>query len=273
MRFGVLASLLFHGCLLGLAFLSLPEGLRPDVEAEPFVPIELIADAEFAERTSIPAAVKDPDPEPVAEPDLPEPEEIEPEVIAKAEAEPVEPEPEPLPIEQEVKQEPKKPEPKTEPKKPESNDLDLDNLAALVDKAKEEKPKAPIAPSETTERADEDRRAIGAGDRLAASDITKMRAAVSRCWNAGALVGAPEPEKLKVVVEFELNRDGSLVSNPRVKNGTQISLSGNRFWKVAEQNAVRAVVACQPYDFLQTDRYDAWKEMELNFDPSEMAGF
>jgi len=100
-----------------------------------------------------------------------------------------------------------------------------------------------------------------------------MRAAVKRCWQAGAIIGAPEPEKLVVLVEFELNRDGSLVGQPRVANATQINLSGNRFWKVAEQNAVRAVVGCQPYSFLPQDQYETWKELELNFDPSQMAGF
>ncbi|MBI1393168.1 MAG: hypothetical protein GC152_10560 [Alphaproteobacteria bacterium] len=143
-------------------------------------------------------------------------------------------------------------------------------MAALVDKAKDA-PTTPATRQPTTEG--ETREAIGAGDVLAASDITKIRAAVSRCWNASAIVGAPEPEKLQVRLEVRLNRDGSLLENPKVLNATQINLSGNRFWKVAEQNAVRAVVQCQPYDFLKADRYDAWKEIEFVFDPSQMAGF
>jgi hypothetical protein len=100
-----------------------------------------------------------------------------------------------------------------------------------------------------------------------------MRAAVGRCWQTQALIGAPEPEKLLVQLEVELNRDGTLRGQPRVANGLQISLSGNQFWKVAEQVAIRAVVSCQPYDFLAADRYDSWKDMQLNFDPREMAGF
>ena len=99
-----------------------------------------------------------------------------------------------------------------------------------------------------------------------------MRAAVERCWNAAAIIGAPEPENLVVTLEFELNRDGSLTSAPRVVNALQINLSGNRFWKVAEREAISAVVKCAPYDFLPQDRYDTWKEFKLNFDPSQMVG-
>lgn len=282
MRFGVVASVLFHGCVVGLAFLSLPEGWQPDVTPEPFVPISILSEAELSELTSVPAARPEPEPveeqvpdlpaEEVIEEPLPEPEAQEP--VPLPEPEPIpepEPEPEPTP-ELEPEPEPVKPEP-VKPPEPKNDDLDLDALSRVIDKAKETEKAPSGAPSEVAETADEARRQVGAGDRLTASEASKMRAAVSRCWNASAIIGAPEPEKLKVQVEFELNRDGTLSGQPRVANAGQINFSGNRFWKVAEQNAVRAVVACQPYDFLSQDRYATWKEFELNFDPSQMAGF
>lgn len=271
MRFGVLASLLFHTGLLGLAFLSLPESLRPDVAPEPFVPIELIADAEFADQTSVPAQSKDPEPDPIEEPDLPEPE------LAREptpEPETSEPDPEPIPEpDPEPQPEPEKPDPepkKPEPEKPKSDDLDLDSLDALLDKEREKKPVASSTPSQTTEESDVDRPAIGLGDRLSASDEAKIQAALLSCWTPP--IGAPEPEKLIVEVEFELNRDGTLAGTPRVKNALQINLSGNRFWKVAEREAVNAVIKCQPFNYLAGDRYDQWREMEFNFDPGEMLG-
>ncbi|MEL6212171.1 MAG: hypothetical protein AAFQ96_01135 [Pseudomonadota bacterium] len=286
MRFGLLTSLLLHACIVGAAFIALPESWRPDVAPEPYVPIELIADAEIAETTSVPAAQETP----VEEPPEPDPQPEEPAEEAPAEEpapveetpepepEPVEPEPEPEPAppEEEPTPEPPKEEPpKPEPPKqePEDDDLDLDALSALVDKAKKEPKTASSAPSQTAEQGEEDRAQVGAGDRLTASETAKMRAAISRCWNASAVIGAPEPEKLKVIVEFDLNRDGTLKGAPRVANQLQINVSGNRFWKAAEQNAVRAVVTCQPYDFLSQDRYETWKEFQLNFDPTQMAGF
>jgi len=277
MRFGVFASILFHLAIVGVAFLSLPANWRPDVEAEPYIPLELIAEAELDLTTSVPAARPEPEPvEEEPEPDLPEPvveEEVEPEPVAsepEPEPEPVEPEPEPEP---DPEPEEETPPPQPEPE-PERNDLDLDALSRLVDLEKEnEQAETPVeTPSETVVEADRARRAIGAGDRLTASDEAKMRAAVERCWNAAAIIGAPEPENLVVTLEFELNRDGSLTAAPRVSNALQINLSGNRFWKVAEREAISAVVKCAPYDFLPSDRYDTWKEFKLNFDPSQMVG-
>jgi hypothetical protein len=284
MRFGVPASVVLHAGAIGLAFVSLPESVRTHVESEPYIPIELIANAENAPLTSIPAAAPKPTEEPVEIPDLPDPE---PEVIPEPQpepeqAEPPQTEPEPLPDPEKEKPEPPKEEPKEEPKKPEPpkkdppkkepEELDFTKLAGVIDKSKENQTKGATTPSQTPNEAENPQDRIGAGDRLTASDIQKMRAAVSRCWNAGSIIGAPEPEKLQVVVEFELNRDGTLMSQVRVKNAMQINMSGNRFWKAAEQNAVRAVIGCQPYDFLAVDRYEDWKEMELNFDPSQMAG-
>lgn len=273
MRFGVFTSILFHLCAVGLAFVSLPDFLRTKVVESPVIPIELIAEAELAEKTSVPAAAPKPKPKTEKPPDLPKPEEIKP--APKPEPKPkVEPEPAPAPKPEEKKPEPKvEPvKPKTEKPKPKNEDLDLDALSALVDKSR--KTEASSDADSTAElEADRAREAVGAGDRLAASEIDKMRAAVSRCWNASAIIGAPEPEKLVVEIDIDLNRDGTLSGAPRVVNSLEINLSGNRFWKVAEQNAVRAVQACQPYDFFDPARYQDWKAFTLNFDPSQMAGF
>lgn len=275
MRFGVVASVGLHLAAIGLAFVSLPDAFRTRVEPEPYVPIEIISQAELALKTSVPAMTKRPKPEEKPEPPKPKPEEkIEdpkpkpPE--EKPKPKPEEKKPDPLPKPEVKKPEPDKPKPKPKPEKKEPEELDFDRLSALVDKEKsKEEPEDPI---ESILQGDHDQKQVGAGDKLSASDTAKMQAAIARCWNASALVGAPEPEKLRVEVVFELNRDGSLRSQPRVANALQINLSGNQFWKVAEQVAVRAVVSCAPYGFLAPDRYEAWKEMQLNFDPSVMAG-
>ncbi len=274
MRFGVVASVLLHLAAVGLAFVSLPESWRSKVVSEPVIPIELIREAELAEKTSVPAASPKPKPEEEKpEPPKEEPKEEPKPEPPKPEPEPPKPEPEPVPEKkpEPPKEEPKKEEPKPKPK-PKTDELDFDRLAAVVDKAKKEEAR-PETPSETTLQADKAREAVGAGDRLTASDISKMKAAVGRCWSVTALAGAPDANKLVVQLEFELNRDGTLTGPPRVANAMQINMSGNRFWKVAEQTAIRAVQSCQPYDFLSPDRYDTWRAMELYFDPSEMAGY
>ncbi|MEQ8935234.1 MAG: hypothetical protein RIE56_05530, partial [Amphiplicatus sp.] len=268
-----------HLAAVGLAFVSLPESWRSKVVSEPVIPIELIREAELAAKTSVPAAAPKPKPEeekpePPAPKEEPKPEPPKLAEAPKPEPEPPKPEPKPEPV-PEKKPEPPKEKPKEEPKpkpKPKPDELDFDKLAAVVDKAKKEN-SAQENPSEATREAEKPQAAVGAGDRLTASDVSKMKAAVGRCWSVTALAGAPDANKLVVQLEFELNRDGTLTGSPRVANAMQINMSGNRFWKVAEQTAIRAVVSCQPYDFLSPDRYDTWREMELYFDPSEMAGY
>ena len=278
MRFGVFASLLLHLAIVGAAYISLPMAQRERYESERVIPLELIAEAELDLTTSVPAArPEEPAPveEEIEEPDLPEqPVEEEP----PAPVEEVEPEPAPVEVELEPKPEPEapvpEPEPEPQPEPPRTAELDLDALSQLIDKERDnERAEQRVeTPSETAEVAERARAAVGAGDRLTASDEAKMKAAVSRCWNAGAIIGAPNPETLIVSIDFELDRNGELVADPRVANAMQITMSGNRFWKVAEQMALRAVVSCAPYDFLPQDRYETWREFRVNFDPSEMVG-
>jgi hypothetical protein len=278
MRIGVPASVFLHAAALGLAFFSLPSSWRTPVVSEPVVPIDIISKAELAELTSVPAAAPKPKPEPEIKPDPPAPKVEEKPAPKVEEPPPPEPKPElkPEPVKPDIKPEAKveppqeKPKPKPKPK-PKEDELDFDRLAALVDKERQNQ--QPSDPSQAAVESERPQERVGPGDRLTASDIAKMQAAVSRCWQTQALIGAPEPEKLLVQLEIELGRDGRLVGQPRVVNGLQISLSGNQFWKVAEQVAIRAVISCQPYDFLAADRYAVWKEMQLNFDPRVMAGF
>ncbi len=272
MRFGVLFSVLLHAGAVGLAFISLPQFMRTKVVEAPVIPVELIREAELAERTSVPAAAPKPKPKPEKPPELPKPKAEELKPKPKAEPEPA-PKPEPKAEEKKPEPKPELPKPKPEAKpKPKQEDLDLDALSALVDKSRKSEP-ASDADSDVALEADSARPAIGAGDRLTASEIDKMRAAVSRCWNVGATVGAPDPQTLVVIVDIDLNLDGTLARPPRVANALEINLSGNRFWKVAEQNAVRAVQACAPYDFFDRGRYQEWKEFQIGFDPATMAGF
>jgi len=289
MRFGLFASVFLHLAIVAVGFLA-PNFIKlPDVQSEPYIPLDLIAEAELDLTTSVPAAAPEPVVEEEPEPDLPDPvveeepapveEAPQPEALPEPEPEPVveepEPQPEPEPVKPEPKPEPETPKPpekKPEPKKPEPDLMsELENALKDLDPEKRNQSSSQ-APSQTTETADKARAAIGAGDRLTASDEAKMRAAVQRCWNAGTIIGAPEPEKLVVVIDFELNRDGTLSSQPRVANELQINLSGNQFWRVAQREALSAVMKCAPYDFLPVERYESWKEFRFNFDPSQMVG-
>ena len=60
-----------------------------------------------------------------------------------------------------------------------------------------------------------------------------------------------------------LNQDGSLSGEPSVVN------SGDGFFQVAAESAMRAIRRCQPYK-MPIAKYDVWKDVEVTFDPREM---
>ena len=99
-----------------------------------------------------------------------------------------------------------------------------------------------------------------------------FRRALSRCWDASALMRATDFDNLVVQIQFELDPTGMLVGEPRILPAA-LAVADDRYLPAAQDAAVNAVVACQPYNFLPPSRYDLWKEMQLNFDPTEMAGF
>ncbi|WP_306253061.1 cell envelope integrity protein TolA [Parvularcula sp. IMCC14364] len=290
MRFAIVSSVLLHVGAFMLAYLSLPD-FRDNPLVEVIIPVQILNEAEIAEETSVPETVAqpapeqdpepepeeapvpvpvepEPEPEPVSEPEdpvppLPEPEEQPVEEAPEPEPEPVEPEPAPEP-------EPVQPEPQQEP---EPDNLDLDFLEEALKDLTPDQPGADPreVPNAVPGERNQDR--IGLGQQLTATEYDRIKAHIeSRCWNTQSFIGAPEPEKLVVRVEFVLNRDGTLVGNPQVLNQTQIAISGNPFWRVAERAAITAVRECAPYDFLPENKYEAWREIILNFNPSEMAG-
>lgn len=268
MRFGFVASLLLHVLVLAAGYLFLPT-IAPKAIETPFVPISIIEKAEIADELSVPESAPKVAPEPPKEELTPAPEEPKP---APPTPEPAPPEPKPEPAPPETAPAPKAAEkPPVKPEKPQPKktaDLDLDALSAVVNKEKQK------APNQTAPReSDRAQQRIGLGDKLTATEEAKMQAAIRKCWNLSAIAGAPNAKALVVVAAFELNRNGTLAGPPRAVNGTEIDLSGNRFWKAAEQSALRAIVQCQPYNFLSAERYDTWREMELNFDPSIAAGY
>jgi colicin import membrane protein len=43
-------------------------------------------------------------------------------------------------------------------------------------------------------------------------------------------------------------------------------------FQVAAESAQRAVRKCAPYTFMPAAKYEAWKVIEVNFDPKQMFG-
>lgn len=239
----------------------------PPVVAERPEPVkqELHPDATIAaksrvddEETKLAALEPLPKPEPEPEPEKkPEPE-------VKKEPEP-EPKPEPRVAE------PERPRP-PQPPKPKQKTLDLDRLTAKLDKLADDTPRRP---------RDEDRRdlskiKIGEGGvsqnrlnpKLSVTEVDLLRSRLRENWSPNH--GAPGVERMQVVIRINLNRDGTLARDPDVIEGYDAGQSSEVFQAFSE-SAIRAVRKSQPFP-LPPDKYEDWREIEINFNLREMYG-
>jgi hypothetical protein len=202
----------------------------------------------------------------------------------EAEASPEKPEPEPVPAKKEEtkKEEEKKedkpliaakdvptpairprhqPRPAPKPEQKQDAKFDPDRIAALLNKA----PEQSAAQSRQVAALD-----AGAGDprgldeRMSISEIDALRRQIQRCWSPP--VGVRGASDLAVRLRLALNADGTLSRPPEVLT----SGSGLGFLAAAD-SAKRAVLRCQPYD-LPAGKYEAWRDINVNFDPREMLG-
>ena len=90
-----------------------------------------------------------------------------------------------------------------------------------------------------------------------------LRGQVQRCWNIPA--GAADAGDLRVSVKFRLDRSGALEGSPEIIGGG----GSAGVERAAAEAARRAVSRCAPYN-LPAEKYEAWADVIVNFDPSEM---
>ena len=97
---------------------------------------------------------------------------------------------------------------------------------------------------------------------MSVNEIDALRARIAQCWSPPP--GGLGAEQIVVKLRLKLNEDGTLVGYPTVANS-----GSSPFFQAAADSAVRAVYQCQPYT-LPSDKYALWRDMILNFDPSDM---
>lgn len=260
---------------------------RPAETAEaPPPPAEAPKPAPTPEPDPEPAPTPTPQPEPAPKPEpAPEPT---PAPEPAQEAKP-EPKPEPTPVEAPkpdvaalpdsapVPQSRPRPTPpaeakpeKREPEKPrqeqrretaatETNEKSVeDQVAALLNREK--------ASGGGAKRSDQQASLGGrqtTGAKLSQSEMDALRGQIQRCWNVPA--GAADAENLKVSVQFKLTPSGEIDGDARIVSGG----GSGGIERTAAESARRAVMRCAPYN-LPSDKYDAWADVIVHFDPRDM---
>lgn len=133
-----------------------------------------------------------------------------------------------------------------------------DQVAALLNR---DKPSGGGAQRSNEQAALGGRQTTGA--KLSQSEMDALRGQIQRCWNVPA--GAADAENLKVSIQFRLAPNGSLDGNPSIVSGG----GSQGIERAAAESARRAVLACAPYN-LPADKYEAWSDVIVHFDPRDM---
>jgi hypothetical protein len=96
---------------------------------------------------------------------------------------------------------------------------------------------------------------------LSGGEVDALRAKLAKCWSPP--LGWTDPAQVKVILLLSLNPDGSVAGVPKVLEAPE-----GRFVTAAPASAIRAAARCAPYD-LPVDRYAAWKQVRVTFDPRD----
>ncbi|GAA4122196.1 hypothetical protein ACFFTN_23145 [Aminobacter aganoensis] len=143
--------------------------------------------------------------------------------------------------------------------KSEEKEFNADEVAALLNK---QKPSGGGA-KRSTEQASLGGKKDTGGNKLSQSEMDALRGQIQRCWNVPA--GAMDGGALKVSVQFKLSQTGEIEGRPEIISGGGAA----GIERAAAESARRAVLQCAPYN-LPADKYEAWADVIVNFDPSEM---
>ena len=140
--------------------------------------------------------------------------------------------------------------------------IDTNQIAALIDKAKEESAKVEKIDNKLTQSSVKDSFAAG----LSLSEEDALRAQIFGCWTVP--LGLPYDDDLLVRIKLELKQDGT-INKSEILDHERMNKPGQTFYKVLAESALRAVRICQPLRVPQTG-YEKWKNIQLNFNPTEM---
>lgn len=97
-------------------------------------------------------------------------------------------------------------------------------------------------------------------DQSEAEMAKALRKRLTKCW---VMPKAARNARFVVKVSFTLKPDGTLKGLPKILNSSTDPLFAS-----TSGSAVRALVDCQPYDFLPADQYDLWRDNTFDFVPS-----
>tara|TARA_B100000989_G_scaffold105252_1_gene77115 strand:+ start:1834 stop:2679 length:846 start_codon:yes stop_codon:yes gene_type:complete len=140
--------------------------------------------------------------------------------------------------------------------------FDPNNIAALIDKSKEESAETTLKTDKITQSNQKNITTSA----LTLSEEDALKAQIFGCWSIP--LGLPYNENLLVRIKLSLKPDGTVI-NSEILDHARMNKPGQGFYKVLAESALRAIRLCQPLRVPATG-YERWKDLQLNFDAREM---
>ena len=140
--------------------------------------------------------------------------------------------------------------------------IDTNQIAALIDKAKEEAASKEKSSNKLTQSNIKNSFASG----LTLSQEDALRAQIFGCWSVP--LGLPYNDNLLVRIKLILKKDGTITKS-EILDHERMNRPDQKFYKILAESALRAVRLCQPLKVPPTG-HEKWKELQLNFNPTEM---
>jgi len=178
-------------------------------------------------------------------------------------------------------EEPKKPEPKKEPEKnketkekpkvtKQEDDLDYlqksleDNADKKTDKAtKNNKANIGQDNSDKTSKSD----IFDPSKDLSISEHDNIKRQIQDMWELTRFSGSKDAEKMTVTLKVTIEKDGTVTAVKHVGGND----NGNKaVYNIVVETAILAVQKASPIQNLNQNNYNAWHQLEMNFDPREL---
>ena len=165
----------------------------------------------------------------------------------------------------------KKEDKKDPPKKETKKTKEQDEFEAVLKSLKEQANKTPEKDAKDKKTAEENKtRSDKPYDPTLPLSITEkdaIRGQFVKCWRMPA--GAKEAENLATRVRVKVSQSGE-VTEVRLVTSDIARYQTDSFFRAAADSAIRAVWKCSPLQNLPPEKYETWRDMELNFDPQEL---
>ena len=261
----IFLSSAFHALIIILTIVTLPFVAKKPLDLPPLISVELI---QISEKTNIPFAPKA---KKIIEKIKEEEKKLVSEQAPPKKVKKIKPEAIPMPDQkvEKIKQVDDKQNPEVEDTKvkqvsefEKKEIFDPTNIAALIDKSKENLAETDVKSNKITQSQDKSLNNVG----LTLSEEDALKAQIFGCWSIP--LGLPYNENLMVRIKLKLKPDGTIIDS-EILDHARMNKPGQNFYKVLAESALRAIQLCQPLRVPSTG-YERWKDLQLNFDAREM---